>query len=558
VFKILNDSILRGLKPATDVNDFELLDAVPFWGITGSYANSTLIRKAEIWHGNPAVGASTDEDNPENFEWKLLNRSINFGGSWAQLHSNIGQHYFIPSTHYISTVSSPVYKISEGYSMKESIKGIRTGTTVSDFMAKIVKKNENQELKVLSVANGSVLGLEALLSMNDTLRVMSADSVNITKYILSVSEEGLSSDAVLTSNRYVVTVDKAPKSAGETAEDGKGTISGFEYGTTLNTLLANIKVPAGANVSVINSKGAYVPLRFLNFDTLYIYTTVNTNTYLDVLAEDGLTRIVYQLQPQSSPGDAFVLSNAYNVSQKDFLIEFVPRGTNVQSFLSNIIPSLGAIMKVVDKMGNERPNGTVADDDKLVVTSVNGLKQTVYHISKLATEYAPKSTYLAYITSNTYMVDQLNYVVHNVSGYTPIAEFYSKINVTPGATAIVVDKNGLVKTTGDIEGGDKVQVTSADGKIKVMYTFATPTSNRLVDNQDITVYPNPTNGKIQVTGVKAGNRIQVFGSTGAVVRDVNVQNTLEILSLDNLPGGIYMIVVSGENSITARFKVIKF
>jgi hypothetical protein len=156
------------------------------------------------------------------------------------------------------------------------------------------------------------------------------------------------------------------------------------------------------------------------------------------------------------------------------------------------------------------------------------------------------------------MVDQLNYVVYNVAGTAPISEFYSKINVAPGATAVVVDKNGIEKATGDIDGGDKVQVTSVDGKIKVMYTFGTPTSNQLVDKQEIAVYPNPTDGKIQVNGVKAGNRIRVFSSTGAVVRDINVQSSLETISLDNQPGGIYMIVISGENSITARFKVIKF
>jgi formylmethanofuran dehydrogenase subunit D len=123
---------------------------------------------------------------------------------------------------------------------------------------------------------------------------------------------------------------------------------------------------------------------------------------------------------------------------------------------------------------------------------------------------------------------------------------------------VVVDKNGFAKTTGDIDGGDKVQVTSADGKIKVMYTFGTPTSNQSLVNQEISVYPNPTNGKIQVNGVKAGNRIRVFSSTGAVVRNVIVKSSMEVLSLENQPGGMYMIVVSGENSITARFKVIKF
>ncbi len=553
LFKILNDSIKLGLKAPNDIRDFELVDT---YFINRSWQRSWR-RLPHIWKGNPVMSASQNKDNMANFEWEEKSSS-SFNGNSNLVPSNIGLHYFIQPTHYLSTVSSVVYKVSDGYSVKEAIWGMKTGTTVADFMANLIKKNENQVLKVHSNKNGTVLSMDAVLSMSDTLVVMSADSVNITKYVLGVSEKGLSPDAVLTSNRYVVTVNKAPKSAGETAEDGTGTISGFEYGTKLNTLLANIIVPAGANLSVVNSEGAYVPLRFLNFDTSYVYTTVNANTYLDVLAEDGLTRIVYQLQPQSSQGDAFVLSNAYNVSQKELLIEFVPRGTNVQSFLSNLIPSLGATMKVVDKMGNERTNGTVADDDKLAVTSANGLKQTIYHISKLATKYVPKSTYLAYITSNTYMVDQLNYVVHNVSGTAPISEFYSNINVAPGATAVVVDKNGLVKTNGDIDGSDKVQVTSADGKIKVMYAFGKPTSNQKLDKQEISVYPNPTSGKIRVSGVQAGNRIQVFSSTGAVVRDAVVQNSMEILSLDNQPDGMYMIVVSAENSVTAKFKVIKF
>ena len=68
----------------------------------------------------------------------------------------------------------------------------------------------------MSFGNGVNLSMDAALSMNDTLVVLSADSVNTTKYILNVSEKGLSPDAVLTSNRYVVTIDIAPKSAGET------------------------------------------------------------------------------------------------------------------------------------------------------------------------------------------------------------------------------------------------------------------------------------------------------------------------------------------------------
>lgn len=553
MLKILNDSITRGLKAPKDINDFELIDvfSLKYAGYIQSWR-----RLPEIWKGNPLLEDSQKGEINEP-EWNIMNSS-DFNENFAAVPSNIGQHFFIPPTHYMSTISSVVYKVSDGYSMNESIKGTTIGTTVNGFISNLIKSNEKQTLTVASVADGSVLGADALLSMNDTLIVLSADSTNTTKYILDVSEEGLSSNALLTSVRYDIKIESEPKSAGDVTENGEGTIAGFEYGTSLNTLLVNIDVPPGANLSIINGQGAYVSLKTLNFDTSYVSVTVNDNTYFDVLAENGKTRIVYQLKPEASASSAFVTSDVYNVVQKDVLIEFVPRGTNVQSFLSNLVPSLGASIKLIDKSGLERVNGQVADDDKLVVTSSDGLKTSVYYISKLATEYVPKSTYLAYITSNTYMVDQVNYVVHNVSGTAPISEFYSKINVAQGATAVVVDKNGFAKTTGDIDGGDKVKVTSADGKIKVMYTFGTPTSNQSLVNQEISVYPNPTNGKIQVNGVKAGNRIRVFSSTGAVVRNVIVKSSMEVLSLENQPGGMYMIVVSGENSITARFKVIKF
>jgi hypothetical protein len=557
VFKILNDSIKRGLKPVTDINDFELIDALHWWEISGSYANTTLIRKPEIWHGNPLLGASTDEENPENFEWTKLHRTQDLGGSWAAVIANIGQHYFIPATHYMSTISSAIYKVSEGYSMNESIKGLTTGTTVADFMTNVVKKDSNQVLKVHANADGSELGMDATLSLNDTLIVMSADSVNITKYVLDVTDEGLSSDALLTSTRYTITIDSEPKGGSETTEAGMGTITGFENGTTLKTILNNVNVPVGANLSIVNGEGAYVPLTALNFDTSYVSVVVNANTYFDILAENGITRIMYQLVPSSSASEAIVLSTVYNVKQKDLLIEFVPRGTNLVPFLANLTPSLGATMMVIDKMGNERMDGEVADDDKLVVTSADGIVQTVYHISKLATQYKPESGYLAYITSNKYSVDQINYMVNNVSGLETISDFYSKINVAQGATAIVVDENGIEKTTGDIDKTDMVKVTSADGKTEVYYSFGTLVGTKLTESQDLSVYPNPVTDKLNVSGLERGNNIKLYNSGGVVVFDSEVMNNLETISMEHLPSGMYLLIVSESNEITGRFKTIK-
>ena len=570
LFKILNDSIKLGLKPANDPGDFELIDVMGMpdapgnWVVGGwSYWAMTcnMIRKPYIYEGEPVLGASfgTNEDDSEWLHYdrpywqNVLGGADKYPLDILYDAADLGKHFMNTPTFYMSTVSSVVYKVSEGYSMSEEIRGPVTGTTAAVFLSNIIKADENQTL-TLKGANGELAG-DAALSMNDTLVVMSADSTNISKYIIEVTDAGLSSNAVLTSDRYNITIDVQPKSSEK--EDGSGTVGGFEYGTSLRTIVANITVPEGANMDIVNSEGAYVPLTMLNYDTIYINVTVNNNTYLFVTAEDGVTRIVYQLVPEGTENDAFLTSDLYAVSQKNTLIDFVPRGTNAMTFLSNLVPSAGASIKLVNKMGQERMDGNIVQDDKVVVTSANGMHSRVYYISMLPTEYIKESTYLAYILSNSYVVNQVSLVVDGVSGTETVDDFLSNISAAEGATAMVVDMDGNPKTTGDIDRDDMVQVTSADGKIMVYYTFGTLTGNETLDANEIQLYPNPTNGDINISGLKNGYRVQVYNSVGAIVRDIDVQNNVERISLTNHPSGMYMVVIRNESKIVGRFKALR-
>jgi hypothetical protein len=355
---------------------------------------------------------------------------------------------------------------------------------------------------------------------------------------------------------YDVYIDVQPKSAGN-PDAGSGSVSGFDYGTRLKTDLANLTLPAGAKLEVINEQGAYVPLKILNFDTTFVDVTVNDKIFLNVTAENGITQILYQLLPASSENDAFVQSDIYNVIQKDVLIEFVPRGTTVSTLLSNLVAATGASMKVVNNHGQERLDGNVADDDKVVVTSGNGNNSKAYYLAMLAEEFIPSPNYLAYILSNSYLIDQVEFKVDQVSGDETISSFLSKVTPAAGATAMVVDKDGMDKTTGDIDKDDMVKVTSADGKIMVYYTFGQLVSAQTVNAENIQLYPNPTNGEINISGVKAGYRIQVYNSVGSAVRDINVQKSIEKISLRNQPAGMYMIVVSDNNKMLGRYKALK-
>jgi len=568
LYKILNDSIKLGLKPANDPNDFELIEAFGMadgseWKVGGWAFNMTanVMRKPEIYKANDLMQASFGT-TPEDAEWTWTNRAYwqarNAGWPMEILNvgNDIGQHFMYEPTHYQSTVTSVVYKVSEGYSMEEEIRGVTTGTTVSAFLANLNKANENQ---VLTVKTGeTVLGMEDLLTNNDVLVVLSADSTNTSQYIVQVADEGLSSNAVLTSTLYKIEIASEPKSATEEHEAGSGVISGFEYGTQLRTILNNVTVPLGANLNVIDGQGGYVALKKLNYDTAYVNVTVNPDTYFEVTAENGITKIIYQLQPNSSDNDAFILSDVYTVSQSQNLVEFVPRGTNVNTFMTNIIPAFGASVKLVDKMGLERTEGTLYQDDKVVVISSNGLVTRVYHLSMLRTQYILSTTYLAYVLSNVYAVDQVDYIIEGASTSTTINDFYARITPSIGATAVVVDANGNAKTTGSLVNGDMLKVTSADGSIEVTYELkVVAVSANLPAGNQIEIYPNPTNGRLNVRGVEAGNRIQVYNSNGAVVRDMKVRSNVEVLSIDDQPSGMYLIVISNDNSLLGRYKAVK-
>jgi hypothetical protein len=570
MFKILNDSIKLGLKPANDPNDFELIEAFGMatgsdWTVGGWVFDMTanIMRKPEIYKANNVMQASFGT-TPEDAEWTWTNRAYwqarNVGWPMEILNvgNDLGQHFMNEPTHYKSTVTSQVYKVSDGYSMEEEIKGVVTGTSVADFLNNVSKVNEGQTLTLRS--GDTELGMDDLLTNSDVLVVLSADSTNTSQYVLDVTDEGLSSNAVLTSNLYEIIIETEPKSATDEHEnDGAGLVKGMEYGTQLRTVINNINVPAGASMTVIDSKDAYVSQKKLNFDTSYVNVTVNSDMYLDVVAENGTTRIVYQIQPNASEDDAFILSDVYTVSQGDNLVNFIPRGTTVSTFLSNITPAFEASVKVVDKMGHERTEGTLAVDDKIVVTSANGLVTRVYHLSMLRTQTIRETTYLAYVLSDVYSVDQVEYAIEGPNNETSIDNFYARIRPSMGATAIVVDANGTEKTSGALAQGDMVKVTSADGKIEVMYAIlVNVVSSKLTGAAQIEIYPNPTNGKLNVRGVESGNRIQVYNSTGAMIRDMKVQSSFETLSLEGQPSGMYLIVISNNNNeLLGRYKAVK-
>ncbi|MFA5329713.1 MAG: T9SS type A sorting domain-containing protein [Prolixibacteraceae bacterium] len=556
LYKILNDSVVNGLKPATDPNDFELIDVIgqpdnTNW-VVGGVTQGQLVgytRKPNIYKGNPVLKASFGT-NQDDCEWIARDRAYYdaLGIGWPldiyKINDGLGSLDMDPVTIYKSTIASTVYKVSEGYSKKETIKGITTGTTVGGFYANVLKLNELQTLTVKSASSGLELGEAAALAKGDTLVVMSADSTNISKYILDVSTSGLSDDAVLTSTAYTIDI------TGST-----GTISGFKQGTLLKNIVSGVMVPTGAMMTMIDQKDAYISLSKLNYDTAYVNVVATDNIYFEVVAENNTTKILYQLKPTSNPSDAYVTSDVYSVDQFASLIKFVPGGTTVPALLNNLTPAPGATMKVYDKAGFERTTGDIYRDDKLVVTSSDGTATKAYYFSMLNFNV---NKYLAFVISDDYIIDQVAFTISGPMSSTTLGEFYNKLYPSFGATLSVLDKDGNVSTAADLSVGDQLLVTAADGMTTAMYSIDV-NNTKAIDpvSESIKMYPNPTTGRVIINGLTKGNRVQVFNSVGVTLRDVIVDNSTEYVSLSAQPAGMYMFVISsGEKHINIQ-KIIK-
>jgi len=572
LLKITNDSVKRGLKPATDPDDFRAIDFIGGNGILwvmrgGDVTNGSpfsYVRKPTIKKGNPEPVASFGLKGVVDSEEWIVNDGDRLGAAgygWPRtmlfVLRDVGKHYMIPATSYKSTVTSTVYKVSEGFTMKEIIRGVKQGTTVADFYNNIIKADTAQSLKVLS---GAVELLDTdMLKNGDVLNVTSADSTYVSQYVLNVTAIGLSTDAIIKSSVYAVKTTVNP----DGSNFGKGTIEGISKGTLLKDAIAKLVMPNFSSVNIINEKGAYVALKTLNYINNYVDVMVNQNIFIEVIAENGITGMVYQFMPGDNNSDAFITSNLFNVDQTSMLISLVPYGINVSNLMGDIIPSLNATYKVVDKMGFERQSGFVFDDDRVIVTSADKSKTATYFISRAGFDELNQivvTNYFAYILSEKYRVDQVTNTVYGLgTSKSSVSEFMNNIVVSTGATAAVYTSSGVLKEAGSIiELTDVVKVALITGTLEVTYTFGINVgADQIASGHQYLVYPNPTNSNINVIGLMKGQKLSVYNFAGEKIMQLNADANHEQISLGGKPAGIYLIVISDNDKVVATFKTQK-
>ena len=191
----------------------------------------------------------------------------------------------------------------------------------------------------------------------------------------------------------------------------------------------------------------------------------------------------------------------------------------------------------------------------MFVTSQDGETINLYFLTLLG----DIPDYLAYLLSDVYTVDQVTRIIYvEVSEPPTIGEVLSHVELAPGSSIEFMDKDGAAKTVDDlVDDEDIFRVTAANGVTVVEYVVSlTITSVEDILSDRIKLYPNPSTGKVFIEGLEPGTRIQVYNIVGVPVINRIAQDSTEVLSLEDRPGGLYFVVVTSKNDIIGRYKLI--
>ncbi|MCF8346861.1 MAG: T9SS type A sorting domain-containing protein [Bacteroidales bacterium] len=552
LLEIINDSIRNGSKGIKDIEDFKIVDVWgdytgTNWTPAGENVNVgnpkwNFDRKPEFWQGDtlPGYNGSWGE-TAETSEWVCRNDIYydengydGFDGVNGALREGVGSHVFLPITVYNSTVTSYAYIVSDGYQSPQSIEGVSGSSTVADFLANINKNDPDQTLAIIGKSD------EDAIANEDTLMVTSADGNNVTKYALFTG--ALDSDATLQSSVYDIS-----------ADGSSGVIAGIPVGASVAEVLSNITKPQTALLNIIDDEDQLIPLQVRNYDTVYVNTAATNNVFFEVLAQDGVTKITYQLQLDVSDSDAFVFSDLFEVDQDLQSISLIPTGIRVDEFFASLTVNDGASIKLNDKTGVEVTVGNVAWDDIIVVTSPDGSTTRIYALNFLN---EPAGTD-AYVVSDVFTVDQLNAVISEIQQSMDVNVFFGLIRVSTGATATLLDADGNEKTTGQIMDTDQLRVVSGNGEVTVTYDLSLVVGINPYVQSNFAVYPNPARDVIFLEGVNENSEVVIRNILGVVVKQENFRNASSgEITVTDIPAGIYFIYLQNKNYQSNPLKVV--
>jgi uncharacterized surface protein with fasciclin (FAS1) repeats len=370
---------------------------------------------------------------------------------------------------------------------------------------------------ITSIKTGLALGLFALTSTlsfgQTTVYDVIAASPNHTSLTAALDQEGF--DAVLDNNMSTFTV-FAPDNA---AFDDLATA----LGTDIAGLLAS---PALSDILTYHVLGASVQSSAIaNGD---IANPINTANTLKLTVTSG--------------SDVFV--NQAQVNAADL------PGSN------GFVHSLNAVLLPVETVADVAIDSP--DHTSLVAAVVQeGLLPALTNPFASLTVFAPTNTAfdnlavalgtdIAGLLANPELTDILLY--HVVGAEVFSGDLVNGPVATLNGQDIVVDLSmGVIINDANVTTAD---LAADNGVVHVIDAVLVPSLASIVDNDmiDVNLYPNPTNGVINVKGESITN-VVVRDLTGKIVLDTNNTQNIDLTGLEN---GTYMITVVGTTGTVTK------
>ncbi len=453
LFKIKSDSVRDGIKAMNDfVNDYSVVDVINGVGNVGGEwkiydkvngkdmvylppnANKwNMYRKSNVYKGNPndlaSFGFGNDTAVVQPGEWNIYGYpganiklsgldSPNAMAEMMTVSRTRFKNHSINITEHIAYILSEVYDISGGIEGEQTIIGVPANTMVSSFMSNLILLDPKLTVEVKS-SGGTVKTAGEVIADGDIVYTTSARGTDHITY--KVSFAPLSSDALLTSTVYTIA---------KTGSTGK--ISNVPFGITLVDFMKNIKSNVLARVTPLDAVNNIIPSLALPTDTTKIKNGERVNkllgagTKVEVKAQNGdICLYTVEFSNVSTP---FVISDVFSVNEPGKTIDNAIV-TSVSAFLANLKTAPGFKIKVVNKLDQDRKDGTLRYDDKVVV----------YQESNMA-------------NASTYYINVINEDTHDAIAVNKSA---ASAIVYPNPTSgnILVKAKGLNKVTvSDITG----------------------------------------------------------------------------------------------------------
>ncbi len=89
------------------------------------------------------------------------------------------------------------------------------------------------------------------------------------------------------------------------------------------------------------------------------------------------------------------------------------------------------------------------------------------------------------------------------------------------------------------------------------YEYSPVRMVNLEDGKEISIYPNPANEQVTLTGLKGNETIVIYDIPGRKLKQVKSNNTDMTISLANLNAGVYQVHIISAGGTVATFKLVK-